>query len=176
VEEDKSQKALIKLEVVKPQQVIVVSVKSPSSILEDGRGFVVAEISIFFAKGPMYQSFNCAKRRFYSTNSIDISLDEGVYLRKKVENIALSFPEDTLILYKKRNKIIRWIGLLYSYPYQHPFVIIRKRPLFYVGFFSNKKNTGKLLISGICRGYGGQICFYSSALCIKSAKYILEPG
>lgn len=74
VEEYKSQKALIKSEVVKPQQVIAVSVKSPSSILEDGRGFVVAEIPIFSAKGPMYQSFNCAKRRFYSTNSIDISL------------------------------------------------------------------------------------------------------
>ena len=28
----------------------------------------------------MYQSFNCAKRRFYSTNSIDIRLDLGVYL------------------------------------------------------------------------------------------------
>ena len=34
----------------------------------------------------MYQSFNCAKRRFYSTNSIDIRLDHGVYLGMKVEN------------------------------------------------------------------------------------------
>ena len=198
VEEYKSQKALIKSEVVKPQQVIAVSVKSPSSILEDGRGFVVAEIPIFSAKGPMYQSFNCAKRRFYSTNSIDIWLDEGVDLRKKVEIIALSFPRGTLILYKQRNKIIRWIGFLHSYPYQHPFVIISnmKRPLFYpqihfiakamkwiggqvLGFFSNKKVTGDLLISGISRGYHlgrGQTCFYSSALCLKSAKYILEPG
>ena len=182
VKEYKSQKALIKPEVVKPQQVIAVSVKSPSSILEDGRGFVVAEIPIFSAKGPMYQSFNCAKRRFYSTNSIDIWLDEGVDLRKKVENIALSFPGGTLILYKQRNKIIRWIGFLHSYSYQHPFVIISnvKRPLFYVlGFFSNKKGTGELLISGISRGYPigrGQTCFYSSAICLKSAKYILEPG
>lgn len=48
-----------------------------------------------------------------------------------------------------------------------------------MGFFSNKKRTGELLISGISRGYHhgrGQTCFYSSALCIKSAKYILEPG
>ena len=38
----KSQKALIKQEVVKPQQVIAVSVKSSGCILEGGRGLVVA--------------------------------------------------------------------------------------------------------------------------------------
>ena len=38
----KSQKALIKQEVVEPQQVIAVSVKSSGCILEDGRGLVVA--------------------------------------------------------------------------------------------------------------------------------------
>lgn len=82
----KSQKALIKQEVVEPQQVIAVSVKSSGCILEDGRGPVVAGILTVPVKGPMYQSFNCAKRRFYSTNSIDIRLDLGVYLGKKVES------------------------------------------------------------------------------------------
>ena len=82
-----SQKALVKPEVVTPQQVIVVSVKSSSGLLEDGRGFVVAETFVS-VKGPMYQSFNCAKRRFYSTNSFENRLDEGVYLRKKVESLA----------------------------------------------------------------------------------------
>ncbi len=82
----KSQKALIKQEVVKPQQVIAVSVKSSGCILEDGRGLVVAGTWSVPVKGPMYQSFNCAKRRFYSTNSIDNRLDLGVYLGKKVES------------------------------------------------------------------------------------------
>ena len=86
----KSQKALIKLEVnsFKPQQVIVVSVKSSGYILEDGRGLVVAGTLMVPAKGPMNQSFDCAKRRFYSTNSIDNRLDAGVGLRKKVETLA----------------------------------------------------------------------------------------
>lgn len=83
-----SQKALIKHEVIRPQQVIAVSVKSSECILEDGRGLVVAGISIVPVKGPMYQSFYCAKRRFYSTDSQGITLDKGVYLRKKMESLA----------------------------------------------------------------------------------------